>query len=118
VGKSNDALYTWLYDVLFNYLLCAWLNSEVEVKTKEIEVWVDQEILVNVAPGYCYTLAATQKETDAYKLTMIKARLTIEIPEQKIEITESQAEAVWNKHRYTSHVDDFKKALGFISGDE
>ena len=88
------------------------------MKTKEIEVWVDQAVLVHVKLYPSYEMATSKEQAEQYECPMIKARLIIEIPEQKVEITESQAEAVWNKHRYNSHVDDFKKALGFTVGDE
>jgi len=87
------------------------------MKTKEIEVWVDQAVLVDGTLEAFYTIATNQKDADEYEFPTIKARLTIEIPEQKVkvELTESQAEAVWGE---PCSVDDFKKALGFKVGDE
>jgi len=113
------------------------------MKTKEIEVWVDQAVLVDGTLEAFYTIATHLKDADEYEFPTIKARLIIEIPEQKvkveiteqkIEITESQLEAAWKKydcapynaawkkHHYVAYsaagFHDFKKALGFKSGDK
>jgi len=85
------------------------------MKTKEIEVWVDQAVLVHVKLYPSYEMATSKEQAEQYECPMIKARLIIEIPEQKVELTESQAEALWGE---PCSVDDFKKALGFKVGDE
>jgi len=92
------------------------------MKTKEIEVWVDQGVLVHVPLEHYYSIATNQKNANEYEFPMFKARLIIEIQEQKIEITESQIEAAWKQYHFAAYnVGDFnafKKTLGFTSGDE
>ena len=91
------------------------------MKTKEIEVWIGKSVLLDKTESF-YQIVTNQKDAEAHRFTMIKARLIVEIPEQKIEITESQLEEAWNESPHTSPsfgaFDDFKKALGFKVGDE
>jgi len=90
------------------------------MKTKEIEVWIGKSVLLDKIESF-YQIVTNQKDAETHRFTMVKARLIVEIPEQKIEITESQLEAAWNKSTHTSFSSvsfyHFKKALGFTSGD-
>ena len=90
------------------------------MKTKEIEIWIGKSVLLDKIESF-YQIVTNQKDAETNRFTMVKARLIVEIPEQKIEITESQLEAAWNKSTHTSFSSvsfyHFKKALGFTSGD-
>lgn len=60
------------------------------MKTKMIDVWVDDSIVDNLESFSGFVLRTGGR---AYT-TDIKAKLIIEIPEKKIEITERELEAV------------------------
>jgi len=86
------------------------------MKTKEIDVWVNSDVInpnqvsvrvyLSKCLGYDY-----------------KARLTIELPNQKIELTELQIDKAFDEARmnvgcdefpaYDTNLDEFKRILGF-----
>jgi len=86
------------------------------MKTKEFEIWVEQSILEESKKGY-YLIARTQNSAEDHLFQSIKARLRIELPEQKIEITERQLDAAFESIGYFKYTSDdlnkFKKSLGF-----
>lgn len=92
------------------------------MKTKEIDVWVQKLV---ISDKYKYeafmegrSCQMSRTEKDGY----YKAKLIIEIPEKKIEITESEFDKVYatyisalgvDKHYQFEHMVEMKKELGF-----
>ncbi len=73
---------------------------------KEIDVWVDKKVADDRCPELNHVIYLDER------VNMTKARLIIEMPEKKIEITESQFDEVW-EDRVGYNSKDIKKLLGF-----
>lgn len=86
------------------------------MRTKEIDVWVNSD---------CWKYDLTEivmNTSEQPNYNMIKAKLTIELPEQKIEITESELERAIGVANFNLYIKDMipnsiveiiKKELGF-----
>jgi hypothetical protein len=83
------------------------------MKTKEIDVWIP-ECRVNVK-GLIETYSDLDELRTDWDGVAVKAKLIIEIPEKKIEITESEFDEKWRNHEFCEGdtKKDFKKELGF-----
>ena len=78
------------------------------MKTKEIDVWICSDFLNGHEEIFD---SISEKKIDEFN---IKAKLIIEIPEKKIEITESEFDEAYANAGFSNNLyDNFKKELGF-----
>lgn len=83
------------------------------MKTKEIDVLIDKIVLnSNIISGF-----TSDSDLDFNSSKMLKAKLIIEVPEQKVVISESQAKDAVEHHFYKEsdslEVEAFLSELGF-----
>jgi len=81
------------------------------MKTKTIEVWVWKSDINNK-----HSISIYPKADRSWENELFKAKLIIEIPEKKIEITEDAIDEAFDTcvFSYDDHeVENFKKELGF-----
>ena len=87
------------------------------MRTKEIEVWVRKEIFEAKENGAFKDLVCLTYPQDAER-NCLKARLVIELPERKIEITESQlANAIFDSG-YSGDKDNWEQLVKELFGEE
>jgi hypothetical protein len=87
---------------------------------KEIEVWVDP--LITIHDTGSFPITKDPVIVHGFKVRhedreMIKAKLIIEIPEKKIEITESQFDEAW-KEMHKSPLSDYEFLKERLFGKE
>lgn len=67
------------------------------MKTREIECWVENQVIINNVERLDTSFVAfTRDRKDPAKSNLLKARLIIEVPPKKIELTEEQFDEVMN----------------------
>ena len=81
-------------------------NKEIPIKTKEIDVWVDSD---KITHNEFYVYDYEQRT----KTSMYKAKLVIEIPEKKIDITESALDTFLDNIQSGMLISQAKENLGF-----
>ncbi len=75
------------------------------MRTKEIECWVDP-----VSADINENFYVTKNEIN-HRGTNVKARLIIELPERKIELTESEFDEAWNLPLDIDSINDIRIAV-------
>ena len=84
------------------------------MKTIKLDVWVDRDYKPEMAQDN--SILVYKEIEDTYGTDPIKATLTIEIPEKKITITESEFDKKWEYaigNNFDEDLDSFKQELGF-----
>ena len=79
------------------------------MKTKEIEVWVDAGEFGEYETKDCTFVLEHER---LYNVAYLKAKITVEIPEKKIEITEEQLYKIF-RCTNTLQYDAMKQDIGF-----
>ena len=83
------------------------------MKTKTIDVWVDEKQFEKYDMYDCDYLLESEKDPD---IDYLKAKIIVELPEKKIEITESEFDRKWEYaigNNFDEDLDSFKQELGF-----
>lgn len=81
------------------------------MKTKEIDVWVKEDFNDKYSTSGIYYFNRSDLLDDNYRNIPYKAKLIIEIPEKKIEITESEFDRVYNDWVVSLEVVNYHKDL-------
>jgi hypothetical protein len=83
------------------------------MKTKEIDLWVEYDGVMNSIKRGTHLGNEISANRNCCSSSAVKAKLIIELPEQKVEITENQLDRLWIKYNLEGKLEDIKKQLGF-----
>lgn len=77
-------------------------------RTKEIDVWVNGSEIKKLQPDCTDSFTVYTKDCFS---PSIKAKLIIELPERKVEITESMFDEAWEKFRSQGSADFYREEI-------